>query len=338
MAMRRDLVPIEGGAIWSRPDLGLLMVVDPTHLGDAIPDIPDRMPPRPETIPVGGVPDGEIRWCHDIVLLDRPIRVRARVPGGVGGLSPRIAHLAQALPTAPVHCLDLTADGGAFHLWLDGARRRSVDTAPELVGETYTALLEFAVAPQRVALFLHAVGIVIDGVSLLLGAVSQGGKTTLALGLAASGAILLSDDTVALIADDLSIVGLPVALRVRAGGWPLALSALPPPAAGLPPNRQGIRHVPPAWAGETAMRAAPAAAIVALDYRPGAAPAWRRVTAAAGLAALINSGASLPGPPTPDLVATLAQWCDGSRFFHLTYGSLRDGVAAVQAIARQERS
>ncbi|MDR3515919.1 MAG: hypothetical protein P4M00_08890 [Azospirillaceae bacterium] len=342
------LFPIDGGAILVRPDIEALVVIRSTTSVETLPEglaMPDgAIEERSDRSAVAAYPplrlEGAVRWEIGLRFLGKAIRIRNRLAEVDIGLRRRIAHLAEDLGAEGLgeeHVIDfdLTADRGSYTLWKNGRILFTTSNPDELAGEVCNTLLTVAVAPQQVALFVHAAGLVIDGATMMLCAPSGGGKTTLALGLAASGATLLTDDTVAIVKDDFSVVGLPVALRVRASGWPVVERLLSFPAAAGDPSPRGIRHIPPRVVGETRQRALPAAVVVALFYRAGADCDWQPLDAASGLAAVIAAGAVLPSIPDAAVARTLGQWCQRTRFVSLTYGSLEDGIRAVHAIGTE---
>ena len=333
------MIPIEGGAIVADSRRRVIAVIDEASAlawkgGDWRLD-PDISLPAQEH-PAPCVP-GDIReaivWQMDVVLLGKSIRLRSRVPSRNIGVLPRIAHLAQSLADPPCHVLDLVEDAGTYQLWQDGLLVFTAGDAANLVGEIYGILLELAHAPRRLMLLAHAAALIVDGASLMLSAPSGGGKTILSIGLVHAGAVLLSDDTIGIDQDDFSLTGLPVALRVREAGWPLIAPRLVPEAGSIEPNRFGLRHIPPSSVGGTAERAPPASAAILLDFVPGAERMVTPIDAARGLAALIQSGASLPGATDPAAAApAIAGWCGRTRFYRLRYGSLDDGIAGIHRI------
>ncbi len=323
------MIPIAGGAIVPRLDLGMVLVVDPSRFDSAALDAGLAAEPA---APPPAFDRSAVTWRSDLRPHTTLIRLQSRIAGGDLGLAARLAGLAAPPPHAPegaAHCLDLTAEADGYGLWCDGTFLRRVAGRPDLIGAVYGAVLELTASPRRLALQMHAAAVVVDGVPLVLGAPSGGGKTTLTLGLAKAGAEVLSDDTVGLMEDDLSLVGLAASMRVRDGGWPTVAPLLGPHGAALVPDGAGIRHVPPRLAGEVRVFSPPAAAVLLLDYRPGAACRWEPMAAAEGLALLVQAGAALPRDPAPTAPAALARWCSGTRFLRLTYGSLDDGVRGV---------
>jgi len=344
--MKQEMVPIDGGAIVADPRYRAVAVIDESAIDSRDGWIYPEMPVSAEACPKPRLakepylvdePRGAIVWRLDIVLGGKRMRLHSRIPAQNIGVLPRIAHLAQPVAEndirPPDHVLDLVQDEETYQLWNDGKLIFAAGTANQLVGELYVLLLELAHAPRRLMLMAHAAALVVDGASLILSAASGGGKTILSIGLAHAGAILLTDDTVGVDYEDLSLVGLPAALRVRAAGWPLAASRLAPEAGTVEPNRGGIRHIPPAWAGRTIERAPPAQAVILLDFVPDAQCSTDSLKAARGLAAMIQGGASLPETLDPVLAApVIAGWCGQTRFYRLRYGNLTDGIAGIHAI------
>ncbi len=325
------MIPIVGGAIVPRLDLGMVLVVDPSRFDPAALDVglaaaEPAVPPPPPAFDRSAV-----TWRTDLRLPNAVIHLQSRIAGGDLGLAPRLAGLAAPPHAAEAagHRLDLAETEDGYGLWRDGVLLRQVADRQDLIGAVYGAVLELTAAPRRLALQMHAAAVVVGGLPLVLAAPSGGGKTTLTVGLAKAGAVVLSDDTVGLMEEDLSLVGLAAAMRVRDSGWPVVAPLLGPMGMEAAPDSAGIRHISPGLAGEVRGFSPPAAAVLLLDYRSGAACRWEPVTAAEGLALLVQAGAALPRDPASTAPAALARWCGRTRFLRLTYGSLHDGVRGV---------
>lgn len=233
----------------------------------------------------------------------------------------------------PDHRIDIVACDGGFALRIDGAPSAATGNVRRLRAELIAGLLALAHAPRRIAMLVHAAALSVDGAGMLLCAPAGGGKTTLALALARAGATLVSDDTAAVLDADFRLAGLPLALRVRASGWPLA-AALLPDGGGLAHRRSGQRFVRPATAGRTAWEIGPAAAVAMLERRPEPGFAVTRLPAAAGLEGMAAAGAGrlAAARDGEDAAGLLARWSASTRFLRLSYGSPADGVEGVHAI------
>ena len=333
------MIPIEGGAIVVDSRRRAIAVIDEAAAlawksGDwrLDPEVPVPAREHPERGFSGDFRESVV-WQLDIVLCGKSIRLRSRVPARNIGVLPRIAHLAQSLVGPPSHVFDLVENAGKYQLWQDGNLAFTTSDSADLVGEVYGVLLELAHSPRRLMLLAHAAALIVGGRSLMLSAASGGGKTTLSVGLIHAGAFLLSDDTVGIDQDDLGLTGLPVALRVREAGWPVIAPRMPPKAGSIAPNASGLRHIPPSWVGGTVDHAPPASAAILLDFVPGADCSVTPIDSARGLAALIESGASLAESTDPAIAApAIAVWCGKTRFYRLRYASMDDGIAGIHKI------
>lgn len=279
-------------------------------------------------------------WEIDLQLPTRRVRLRNLSGCRSFGLRPRLAPLAvrrsapRTADSGPAdHRIDIVACDGGFALRIDGAPSAATGNVRRLRAELIAGLLALAHAPHRIAMLVHAAALSVDGAGMLLCAPAGGGKTTLALALARAGATLVTDDMAAVLDTDFRLAGLPLALRVRASGWRLAVALLPD-GGGLPHRRSGQRFVPPATVGRTAWEAGPAAAVAMLERRPEPGFAVTRLPAAAGLEGMAAAGAGrlAAARDGEDAAGLLARWSASTRFLRLSYGSPADGVEGVHAI------
>lgn len=184
---------------------------------------------------------------------------------------------------------------------------------------------------------VHASAVVIDGSAVVLPAVMNSGKSTLAAALVASGAGYLTDEAVALDPDTGSILPYPKAITLDPGSWPLFPDLEPPVQRSLPQLAHAKWYVDPASIrpGASAPPTAPSA-LVFPTYDPtraGALEPLNPVDAAAELARHCFNLRAL-GRAGVDLVARLATTLPAAT---LSVRDLDQGVAAVRRAARAAR-
>lgn len=181
---------------------------------------------------------------------------------------------------------------------------------------------------------IHASAVTIDGAAVVLPAVMNSGKSTLAAALVASGAGYLTDEAVALDPDTGLILPYPKAITLDPGSWPLFPDLEPPVQRSLPELAHAKWYVDPSSIRADAI--APATAPSALVFptydptRAGALEPLAPVDAAAELARHCFNLRAL-GQAGVDLVARLASSLPAAA---LTVRDLQEGVDAVRHAAR----
>ena len=215
---------------------------------------------------------------------------------------------------------DLVEDGKLVQNGLSraAARRKILDRV----------FATIAPVTERSAL-LHASAVRIAGRVVLLAGESGSGKTTLTARLVAAGAAYLADDLVALDREGQRVLGLPSALSLKAGSWPVLRQNFPK-LDGLPvlvSRGAGIRYLPLPFDRSRLKEWAPASALVFPSYIPGENLSLTRLAPKAALALLVRSGSDPDG--TPRRIAPLVRFALATPAVQMDYGDLDAAVDAV---------
>lgn len=176
---------------------------------------------------------------------------------------------------------------------------------------------------------LHASAVRIDGRTVLLAGESGSGKTTLTAALVAAGADFLGDDLVALNRDGRRVLGLPTALSIKEGSWPVVRELFPELADQpvLVSRGIAIRYLPLAFAREGLTEWEEASTLVFPSYEPDAKLSCAQLSPEAALALLIRSGTDPDG--TPRRIAPLARFASETPAIQLVYGDLKSAVVEL---------
>jgi hypothetical protein len=176
-------------------------------------------------------------------------------------------------------------------------------------------------------LVLHAAAATRDGVTVVLPAAMESGKTTTVAGLIRAGFTYITDEAVALDRSSLAITEFPKPLSVDSGSWKV-LADLKPPHAGMVNGQWQVaphRIHPDAVGG-----ASPPRLVVAPKYTPGAATELIPIRAAEMACEVANSTFAFADNPQPNLEA-IARLVERADCYRLTIGDLG---AAVELIER----
>jgi hypothetical protein len=176
---------------------------------------------------------------------------------------------------------------------------------------------------------LHAGGVVIDDVGILLPGEMEVGKTTLVTGLLRSGADYLSDEAIGISPEEDAMQGYPKALSLDPGSWPLfpELEPDPPePVRAFLPQQWQVRAS--SLPGVRIRHRATPGLVVFPRYRPGADPHVRRLHGAEAIMRL--SACVFPTAMVQRRVLKrLARLLCHARCHELTYDGIEPGVAAI---------
>jgi len=222
-------------------------------------------------------------------------------------------------------CRSPKGRGGQWRFYRNGVRLTDKPSAARVAEHLIWQVNRQAVASVPDSTVLHAGGVVRDGVAVLLPAESNAGKSTLVSGLLAAGFDYLSDEAVALTADD-QLLPFPKALGLDRGSWPLFPDLEPPEAfADLHQNRW---HVPPnRIRPDSVGRPVELGAIVVPRYREGEATRWEPLAPTDAFVLLLEQAFTVA--ERPDALAQVARLVLGCGARRLVSGSLEGSVAAV---------
>jgi len=187
-----------------------------------------------------------------------------------------------------------------------------------------------AIEASRHLLLLHAGACAIGDDAVVLCGQSGSGKTTLTAGLVESGLDYLTDETVALDPDDLTIVPWPKPLTLKRGSWPVLPHLAPEPGSLAERFTSDVWHVPASRIrpGSVAGPGTRPRAVVLPSYTPGAGVRLEPVSrgeAAMTLFEQTSYGAD-HGPRVVDLLCDLLEPCTTHRLL------FDDHAGAVEAV------
>lgn len=249
---------------------------------------------------------------------------------------PVLEHLAAAGAARAEACFAVAPAAGRVVLARDGVALAQVRTAAGLQHALIRALVEFVFESPRFLTALHAGAVRYRGRCLVFPAAGGRGKTTLVAGLMRHGARVLADDLLALEAQRLRVVAVPLPLRLKQGSWALAESLFPgrldPTVHALGAKR--VRLLPPERPGGRDWQAAHRVdALISPEFRPGAAPALQPCGAAEMLEILFGGHSLLLGRPAPRRVGAMVRWLAAVPSYRLVYGSLDEALKLLEPLA-----
>jgi hypothetical protein len=178
-------------------------------------------------------------------------------------------------------------------------------------------------------LLLHAAGATRDGVTVVLAAPMENGKTTTVTGLVRSGFGYLTDETVAIDPETLMVTAYPKALTLDQGSWTL-FPELRVPAVGPSDSSWFV----------TSDRVRPGAQVDAADapgllvfpaYRAGAVTEAVPLTASEAVLELAKSTFQFEASPSRNLTA-LARVARRAAAYRLEIGALDEAVQVIHAL------
>jgi hypothetical protein len=284
-------------------------------------------PPRP------GRARLRLRLLDTVVDLGLPDRALARRVGAP------LAHLRSEAP-ADLQ-VELVRGPDGFALLAGGVVLERCTGPAAVVPMVKGGLATLAANRSDFGLLVHAALLRAGDAALLLPAAPGSGKTCLAAGLARAGLAYHTDEITLLQADGLAARGLPVALTVKRGGWPV-LRPLYPGLERLATHErvdgQTVRYLPPpVTTGDPALDLAwPVRWLVLPRFEAGAATRLEPVARVDALRALLDECLALRLPLTPSTVDRLAAWIGGIDCRRLVFGDLAEAVRRLAAMTAPE--
>ena len=234
-------------------------------------------------------------------------------------LLPRLEEL--QIPEAPSDFVfDVVDESGGTAVYLDGVR---FAMEPLLTGARAVLLQEMArlaVPGRDFGVILHAGAVGTESSCVILAGASFSGKSTLCVSLMLSGLLCYSDDSAA-FTRDFAIAGLPFAISLREGSWPLF------------PEQFRTRFLPSNLKGTTPV--APPAALIFVNYQADAqGTALDPMEPFDALIAIQQSGFWVEHSQ-PAIQAFLG-WICKIPIYRLTYSDLASGTQTVRQLLERK--
>jgi hypothetical protein len=237
---------------------------------------------------------------------------------------------------APAHRYELRGPDhdGTWSLHLDDQPVRGRGTAAHAVSLLLWSVNREAIEASEGRLLLHAGGVVLGDVGVVLPGDMEVGKTTLTTALLLGGGAYLSDEAVGFDAATGRLVGYPKALSLDVGSW----SLFPELEPEVPPDLR--RWLPAQWQvapgsireGSVVESASPGL-VVLPRYRGGASTVLRRL---GGVEALVRLSGCVfdTGLERRHILRQLAALLERAPAYELVHGDLDGAVATVMRLAR----
>jgi hypothetical protein len=230
---------------------------------------------------------------------------------------PRLGDLVKTLPhqlvDQPDHTLRLHQTAHATLLDLDGVHLATEPLITAARAQLLQELTRLAEPGRRITTILHAGAVGTPNAAAILAGPSFSGKSTLCAALLQAGLLCLGDDS-ACLTPTFDVAGMPFALSLREGSWPLFPHLHQP--RFLPSNLNGTSP------------AIPATRLIFVNYQPDAvSTTFDPVPTFDALVALNQSGFWVEHTQ-PSISAFLA-WLARIPIHRLTYSSLPDAVTHV---------
>jgi hypothetical protein len=230
--------------------------------------------------------------------------------------------------------LGLVETAGQVHLLRDGCVIGSCAARHGLAPLVQGNVGLLALRRYSYLIALHAAGLVAPEGVLLIAGRKGSGKTTLAAALLAAGWRYLSDDTVLLHAQTLDAVGVPYALGIKAGAWPLLAELYPSldrTAVHRREDGEVIRYLCPPR--ENQAQPQPVRWIAFPTRSAHSRSPIRQLTPLEGLQRVFEHCCAIPRCLTHDDVRSLIQWSGGIGFYEIAVADLNSATAQLHMIA-----
>jgi hypothetical protein len=270
-------------------------------------------------------------------LLDRIFEVGFCSDTACRTVDPVLRHLATSGHPDSVAAVVESQDG--FKIVIDGA---AVDHCLRI--ETLAPMVKQALGAaavndvQALALHLHAAMLRRNGTALLLPAAPGGGKSCLAAALARASDFAYHTDEITLLERAaLKVRGLPAALAVKDGGWPV-LEPLYPEIRSLTTHRRAdqtvVRYLPPpVQSRDPALdRSYAVRWIVFPRYAPSTPNHIERLARVEALQLVFDECLALRMELTSHTVQELIDWISGIECYTMTFSDIQEAVRLVDGV------
>lgn len=293
-----------------------------------------------EGLPCGAAadpPPASARPCFEAVLAPgpRPVRVRCHLPGLRDWLTTLAAPTLRSDDAAASCAIDLYPTRSGCALARDGVLLMETEEVEVAGWELVRTLWRESHPGERWCALIHGAAAAGEQGAVVLAGTSGAGKSTLNMALLRAGFRFLSDDLVPL-AEDGRCRPVPLAMSVKAPGWPVMQGLLPDLAgtASPPVGRLGTRYVwPPDGMRVPAGQGVPVRLVLFPSYRPDAVTRIEPLAPQEMAARLGATGTIYPEDEAG--LARFLDWAARTRALAVTYSRL-DEVLDVIAAALAE--
>jgi hypothetical protein len=228
---------------------------------------------------------------------------------------PRLGELPTS-PDPPHHTIHLRQTPNATLLYLDGAHLATESPVTAARATLLTELTRLSQSDPTLTAILHAGAVGTTSSAAILAGPSFSGKSTLCAALLQSGLLCLGDDS-ACLTPSFHVAGMPFALSLREGSWPLF------------PHLDRPRFLPSNLNGTSPL--VPATRLLFVNYDPAATAATLdAVPTFDALVALNQSGFWLQH--TQPAITAFLDWLARIPRHRLTYSSLPEAISTVTAL------
>lgn len=275
---------------------------------------------------------GRIEGAREVALrlYDREVRVRCNDEALLANLCAVAGSgmSVDAEPTATV--LELAAIASGFVLAKNGEPIYLARTRARIRWALLRFLILESGGRDQWCALLHASAVARTGRAVVLAGKSGAGKTTLTAALLAEGLSFVADDIVPIDAGG-GVWPVPLAMGIKAAGWPVVEALLPHDADITSVTGSETRFVWPAFRQRQPIgRPCEAVAVIVPSYVPGVSLCVRPLTAEELLLELGATGTLLPDSMV--MFSAFLDWIRERKAFAVRYGTLDEATAWIEHV------
>jgi hypothetical protein len=211
-----------------------------------------------------------------------------------------------------------------------GSPRRRVHRG-RILSQVINLLNHRVIAESADTVLIHAAAATNQGVTTLLPAPMESGKTTTVAGLLLRGWQYLSDEAIAIEPGGLRVNGYPKPLSIDGGSWPTLRELRPRDPFGFFQNQW---QVPASSIGvEVKALASPPTLLIAPRYEPQEATTRLDPMSRGNMLKLLAESTFATGAPPRQALRTLARLTDRCQCYSLVVGDLGTAVGLIHEVA-----
>jgi hypothetical protein len=254
--------------------------------------------------------------CVSIKINDKVFEIHLESSALSEEVIPRLGDLHSSIISKPDHIFHLRPSAHATLLYLDGRHfgtEHLITAARALLLQELTRLADLS---RPITALLHAGAVGTLQASAILAGPSFSGKSTLCAALHQAGMLCFGDDSVCLT-PSFEVAGMPFALSLREGSWPLF------------PRLNSPRFLPSNLNGRSPTVASKV--LLFVNYDPEAtATTMEPVPIFDALVSINQSGFWVEHTKTA--ISAFLEWLSRIPIYRLTYSSLTEAVSRVKAL------